>query len=155
MIIGDNSSLLSTTAVQIWIISYILHVIHWLYLVVKRLFCFFRESSFHLVDGNWARWQSWSVCTKSCGGGTQDRTRTCSNPPPAYGGGDCRGDNKEVRSCNNRPCPGRNSVWNVKDVMILNQKRTMFKLEVGQYPTAFPNRAEETFMGCWTIVFAC
>ncbi|XP_020632434.1 coadhesin-like isoform X5 [Orbicella faveolata] len=65
------------------------------------------------IDGNWARWQRWSVCTKSCGGGTQDRTRTCSNPPPAYGGRDCRGKNKEARSCNNRPCPvdGNWAAW--------------------------------------------
>lgn len=76
----------------------------------SKMFIFFPcAPHFHLVDGNWARWQSWSVCTKSCGGGTQDRTRACSNPPPAYGGRDCRGKNKEVRSCNNVPCPGKSS----------------------------------------------
>ncbi|XP_078378151.1 SCO-spondin-like isoform X3 [Oculina patagonica] len=65
------------------------------------------------IDGNWARWRSWSICTKTCGGGTQDRTRTCTNPPPAHGGRDCPGKNKEARSCNNLPCPvdGKWAAW--------------------------------------------
>ncbi|PFX32412.1 Hemicentin-1 [Stylophora pistillata] len=57
------------------------------------------------VHGNWARWQSWSICSKSCGGGDQSRMRTCTNPPPLHGGRQCLGRNKETRSCNRRPCP--------------------------------------------------
>ena len=41
----------------------------------------------------------------SCGGGTQERTRTCTNPPPAHGGKDCDGDSKEEQDCNTEPCP--------------------------------------------------
>lgn len=57
------------------------------------------------VHGNWARWQSWSKCSKSCGGGDQSRMRTCTNPPPLHGGRQCSGRNKETRFCNRRPCP--------------------------------------------------
>lgn len=57
------------------------------------------------VHGNWARWQSWSKCSKSCGGGDQSRMRTCTNPSPLHGGRQCSGRNKETRFCNRRPCP--------------------------------------------------
>lgn len=34
------------------------------------------------------------------------RTRTCSNPPPAYGGDICLGLHTEEALCNTQPCPG-------------------------------------------------
>ena len=43
----------------------------------------------------------------SCGGGIQNRSRTCTNPPPAFGGEPCPGENDETRSCNEDPCPGK------------------------------------------------
>ena len=48
------------------------------------------------------------MCSKSCDGGTQGRNRTCTNPPPAYGGNDCSslGRATEVRVCNADKCPG-------------------------------------------------
>ena len=36
-----------------------------------------------------------------------NETRTCTNPPPAYGGKWCEGDAKETEACNNEPCAGR------------------------------------------------
>ena len=51
-----------------------------------------------IVDGGWSKW---SKCSASCGGGTQ--TRTCTNPEPAYGGKDCKGES--ARDCNTDPCP--------------------------------------------------
>ena len=42
-----------------------------------------------------------------CGGGSQNRSRTCTNPPPAHGGKGCTGEGEEFRSCNESPCPGR------------------------------------------------
>ena len=58
------------------------------------------------VNGGLSEWGSWQKCSKSCGGGTQSRIRSCTNPAPAYGGKDCAdlGVNKESQKCNNQPC---------------------------------------------------
>ncbi|XP_031561318.1 hemicentin-1-like [Actinia tenebrosa] len=57
------------------------------------------------VDGGWSAYSSWSSCSKSCGGGTQERTRTCTNPPPAHGGKNCEGSSKETQQCESQACP--------------------------------------------------
>nr|XP_018902877.1 PREDICTED: uncharacterized protein LOC109034278 isoform X1 [Bemisia tabaci] len=57
------------------------------------------------VEGRWADWGFWSVCSTECGVGTQFRSRTCSEPPPKYGGAYCSGRATEVRKCFLRPCP--------------------------------------------------
>ena len=64
-----------------------------------------------LVDGNWSEWGEWEPCSATCGGGEQIRGRTCTNPPPAFGGQPCPGENEfgeeeESRSCGERPCAG-------------------------------------------------
>ncbi|EDO40760.1 predicted protein [Nematostella vectensis] len=56
------------------------------------------------VNGGWSDYSSWSSCTKTCGGGTQTRTRTCTNPKPAHGGKECVGDAKETRHCSEAAC---------------------------------------------------
>ncbi|CAC5418756.1 HMCN [Mytilus coruscus] len=58
------------------------------------------------IDGNYTDWSSWSVCTVSCGGGTQDRTRSCTNPVQQYGGADCSqiGSDYEQQACNTQVC---------------------------------------------------
>ncbi len=58
------------------------------------------------VDGVWSSFGEWSTCTETCGGGTQQRTRTCTNPRPANGGADCVGNDFEPQPCNKAPCPG-------------------------------------------------
>eukprot|EP00105_Crassostrea_gigas_P023961 XP_011444035.1 PREDICTED: SCO-spondin isoform X3 [Crassostrea gigas] len=57
------------------------------------------------IDGNWASWGSYGACTVTCGGGTQGRTRTCSNPAPQYGGSACSGSPSSSRTCNTHYCP--------------------------------------------------
>ncbi|KAK3734988.1 hypothetical protein QZH41_004400 [Actinostola sp. cb2023] len=37
-------------------------------------------------DGKWSDWRPWAKCTMSCGGGEQQRRRTCSNSFPQNGG---------------------------------------------------------------------
>lgn len=80
-------------------------------------------------NGNWTAWNddSWVdiiACAGTCGPGggigegskTQRRTRTCTNPTPAYGGADCSGIDgglsNEVRtiSCDLAVCP-TDCVW--------------------------------------------
>ncbi|XP_053376701.1 SCO-spondin-like [Mercenaria mercenaria] len=55
------------------------------------------------VDGSWDSWTTWTKCSVTCENGTQTRTRTCSNPPPQYGGLDCVGDRNETQVCTDRP----------------------------------------------------
>ena len=35
----------------------------------------------------------------------QNRSRTCINTPPAFGGESCPGESDETRACNEDPCP--------------------------------------------------
>ncbi|KAL5248251.1 hypothetical protein ACHWQZ_G017435 [Mnemiopsis leidyi] len=57
-------------------------------------------------DGGWTDYGDWTKCSAVCGGGTQTRTRTCTNPAPRYGGADCAGEDRETQNCNPYPCEG-------------------------------------------------
>ena len=59
------------------------------------------------VDGGYSDFGDWSECSAECEGGTQTRTRTCTNPSPDHGGADCVGDSSETRTCNTHPCPSK------------------------------------------------
>ena len=59
-----------------------------------------------LVNGGLTNWTPFTSCSKSCGKGSQERTRTCTNPPPQHGGDDCVGGLKESRECKIKECPG-------------------------------------------------
>ncbi|KAI8512763.1 Thrombospondin type 1 repeat-containing protein [Branchiostoma belcheri] len=56
------------------------------------------------VDGGWSTWSNWTVCTVSCGGGTQSRSRTCDSPVPDHGGRDCEGTGQQFRRCSMQAC---------------------------------------------------
>ncbi|XP_063344579.1 adhesion G protein-coupled receptor B1 isoform X6 [Pelmatolapia mariae] len=62
--------------------------------------CFLGECP---VDGKWQTWSLWSGCSKTCGGGSQQRNRICYGP--FFGGQPCPGEREEVRSCNKKRCP--------------------------------------------------
>ncbi|XP_061117851.1 adhesion G protein-coupled receptor B1 [Conger conger] len=62
--------------------------------------CFLRDCP---VDGKWQAWSLWGGCTKTCGGGSQQRQRVCYGP--FFGGEQCPGDREEVRRCNEKRCP--------------------------------------------------
>ena len=76
--------------------------------VPKMFICYFTqtETPFILVNGQWSAWLSWGACSRTCGGGAQRRSRTCTNPPPRNGGAACSGGRFQTRQCNSNGCPG-------------------------------------------------
>ena len=62
-----------------------------------------------IENGGYSEWGSYGTCSKTCGGGVQTRTRTCTNPPPTSGGKDCSilGPDTSSRECNIDDCPGK------------------------------------------------
>ncbi|XP_034082408.1 adhesion G protein-coupled receptor B1 isoform X3 [Gymnodraco acuticeps] len=62
--------------------------------------CFLGECP---VDGKWQPWSLWSGCSKTCGGGSQQRNRICYGP--FFEGQSCPGEREEVRHCNEKRCP--------------------------------------------------
>nr|XP_057903124.1 adhesion G protein-coupled receptor B1-like isoform X3 [Doryrhamphus excisus] len=62
--------------------------------------CFLKECP---VDGRWHAWTSWGSCSKTCGGGVQQRQRLCEGP--FFGGEPCPGERGEQRRCNEKRCP--------------------------------------------------
>ncbi|CAH3133313.1 unnamed protein product, partial [Pocillopora meandrina] len=58
------------------------------------------------IDGGYTEFSE-SECSVTCGGGTKNLTRTCTNPPPSNGGKDCSelGPAEKTVSCNEAECP--------------------------------------------------
>lgn len=69
------------------------------------------------VNGGYSAWGAYGECSVTCGGGTQTRDRTCTNPPPSGGGKDCSelGPSSETRACNSKACPKEPSKWYYSD----------------------------------------
>ena len=44
------------------------------------------------------------MCSVTCGGGSQKRTRTCANQLPQHGGAMCSGDVTQTRACGTGAC---------------------------------------------------
>lgn len=55
--------------------------------------------------GNWGSWNHWSLCSKTCDSGWQRRFRLCE--ATGLQGYPCDGSGEEVRSCNEKKCPGQ------------------------------------------------
>ena len=62
---------------------------------------------FYLANGGWSAYGAYGACSKTCGGGTKKRTRTCTNPKPFGGGSSCSGASTQTISCNTGCCPGK------------------------------------------------
>jgi len=56
------------------------------------------------VPGGWSGWSLWSSCSRSCGGGSQVRNRTCRNQFDCWD--DDGNGSIQSRSCNIQACPG-------------------------------------------------
>ncbi|XP_076092484.1 uncharacterized protein LOC143063919 isoform X2 [Mytilus galloprovincialis] len=69
---------------------------------------------YHCVrDGGWTSWSSYGGCSRTCGGGYQTRTRTCTNPPPNYYSKNqaCMNERDyQTQRCNTGTCPHSGSV---------------------------------------------
>ena len=61
------------------------------------------------VQGQWSEWGSWSQCSQTCGTGTRQRQRRCSDPAPANGRADCEGLADETSACAEWECPGKHN----------------------------------------------
>ncbi|XP_026084133.1 adhesion G protein-coupled receptor B1-like isoform X7 [Carassius auratus] len=81
--------------------------------------CFLRECP---VDGQWQLWSSWDGCTKTCGGGSQQRQRVCYGP--FFGGEQCPGDREEVRRCNEKRCPEPHEICDEENFSNVVWKKT-------------------------------
>ncbi|XP_006824541.1 uncharacterized protein LOC102806347 [Saccoglossus kowalevskii] len=58
---------------------------------------------------HWGAWDSWSVCTVSCGTGYQYRTRSCGKSTAVPDNMVCEGYSVDYRRCNQMACP----VWSM------------------------------------------
>lgn len=56
------------------------------------------------IDCEWDRWDDWSDCSKTCGGGNKKRSRE-KKTRAQHGGMDCDGDSKEEMECSTQDCP--------------------------------------------------
>ena len=67
------------------------------------------------MDCEWGEFGDWSECTKTCGAGTQTRTRA-KIQEAEHGGTECEGSSSEQRACEVHVCPG-----NIKMLYTLNK----------------------------------
>ncbi|XP_022240552.1 semaphorin-5A-like isoform X1 [Limulus polyphemus] len=61
--------------------------------------CF--DAAFVNTERGWSEWSLWSVCSKSCGGGIQSKTRICNSEES-----DCDGESYKEKECNTLSCKG-------------------------------------------------
>ncbi|KAL4640693.1 A disintegrin and metalloproteinase with thrombospondin motifs 20-like [Arapaima gigas] len=71
----------------------------------KQGVCVHKEAETQPIHGHWGSWGPYSVCSRSCGGGTRTAVRDCNRPVPSNGGKFCVGRRMKFRSCNTDPCP--------------------------------------------------
>ncbi|XP_073798559.1 A disintegrin and metalloproteinase with thrombospondin motifs 20 isoform X1 [Danio rerio] len=67
--------------------------------------CVNKQQDLKPVDGEWGPWGPYSVCSRTCGGGTRSSSRDCNKPEPRSGGRFCVGRRMKFRSCNTDACP--------------------------------------------------
>jgi len=71
----------------------------------KRVREFCKITCKQCANGGYSAWGAYTACTKTCGGGTKSRSRSCTNPKPFGGGSGCSGSNKQTVACNSATCP--------------------------------------------------
>lgn len=86
--------------------------------------------------GNWGSWNHWSLCSKTCDSGWQRRFRLCEGT--GLQGYPCDGSGEEVRSCNEKKCPGQ---WFLPFFPVFSDKRARFHTASAQYLSRRPKAA--------------
>ena len=114
--------------------------------VPKMFICYFTqtETLFVLVNGRWSAWLSWGACSRTCGGGAQRRSRTCTNPPPRNGGAACFGGRFQTRQCNSIGCPGTFLIVNTVQESIMLHTNLSRKRLSSQFIKPFCSLREES-----------
>ena len=102
------------------------------------------ETLFALVNGRWSAWLSWGACSRTCGGGAQRRSRTCTNPPPRNGGAACSGGRFQTRQCNSIGCPGTFLIVNTVQESIMLHTNLSRKRLSSQFIKHFCSLREES-----------
>ena len=64
------------------------------------------SKSFYSVDCEWSEWESWSECTKTCGGGSHTAKRKIIQEA-SNGGKYCIESSTKTEACHAHPCPSK------------------------------------------------
>lgn len=93
------------------------------------------------VNGGYSDFGPWSKCSRSCGRGVQERSRTCSNPPPSNGGATCAGPTTETQSCSVKACAKvvKKKIWNRYIIHWCRNMRRMYRGRCQITETCLPN----------------
>lgn len=67
----------------------------------------------------WGSWTEWTMCPVTCGGGKQERTRSCDSPAPDNDGPDCIGSSTENKQCAPSVCPSRYTIHTYNVFLVL------------------------------------
>jgi len=82
------------------------------------------------VAGGFSNWSPWSECSVTCGGGTQQRNRLCTNPRPGNNGTKCKGPAHETRTCASEMCPTPGDCFYIVSPQIVLKKIKLLLIHI-------------------------
>jgi len=99
------------------------------------------DTCIRILNGGWSAWSGWSICSASCGGGTQTATRNCNNPSPANGGAQCTLTNgalglseTKTQNCNTQSCVCTSFDYSAWSPVICPASGTQTRTETSRTP---------------------